>query len=460
MRLSTALFVILPLVLAVGAFVLVASRGAGAGPYEGDLFWDDQVTVFVRRKVAATYVDELDQERSSHAFYRALDAYVQDLDDYCDFIPPDEHRKWREKSAGEYAGLGIKVQDVDEGLEIHGVLPNGPAAKVGIAPGDILTEADGRSLAEVSTAEIERLNLLKGPPGSTVVLTVLPKAEQPTEEGAAPVYRRVTVTREVVRPPTVFARRVGPKHAFGVIRLSEFAEATEEDFDAALRGLLTGDVKAIVLDLRGNGGGVLPTAVGVANRFLRRGVVVRMEGRTARSNRVYEAQPEKLVSDTIPLVVLVNGGSASASEVVAGALQDHRRALLVGERTYGKFLVQQITEIPEHDAALQLTTSRYYLPSGRSYQRKSKNGPNGSRASITEPAGILPDVVVPLTEEQEDTLRKYVYDEEGGPWGQEPKFPEVPSDYVDPQLQRAIDLLQGQLVLRKIRGTPRPSKPR
>ena len=148
----------------------------------------------------------------------------------------------------------------------------------------------------------------------------------------------------------MFARRVGANGEFGVIRLTEFAESTEGDFDdARSQAMLDAGVKAVVLDLRGNGGGVLPTAVAVADRFVDKGVIVRMEGRTPRANRVYEAKPDNTVSDTLPLVVLVDGRSASASEVVAGALQDHRRALLVGERTYGKFLVQQITDVPGHE---------------------------------------------------------------------------------------------------------------
>ncbi|MFV1959314.1 MAG: S41 family peptidase, partial [Planctomycetota bacterium] len=155
-----------------------------------------------------------------------------------------------------------------------------------------------------------------------------------------------------------------------------------------------------------------------------------------------------------PLIVLLNGHSASASEVVAGALQDHRRALLVGERTYGKFLVQQITAIPGRDAALQLTTSRYYLPSGRSYQRQKTNGNGRSANGKHRPAaGILPDVVVPLEKEQQDRLEKAFANEEAGPWNEEPPFPDVPGDEMDPQLQRALDLLQGELVLRKIRSS-------
>lgn len=464
MKPTTALLVMFPLVLVAAAFVLVATRGAGAGPLQDGVFWDAEVARFIRHKVAHTYVDELDEERAAHAFARAMDAYLHDLDEYCDYIPPKQYRRWKEETTGEYAGMGVKVRDVDEGLEIVGILPGGPAARAGLHHGDVIVAADGKPLADVELIEIETRRLLKGESGSTVVLTLLPGPRPPEGEPWAP-KRHVAVVRAVIRPPTVFSRRVGPDGCFGVIRLDLFAEATGEDFDEALRKMLADDVKGLVLDLRGNHGGVLPTAVSVVDRFVDRGVIVRMEGRAPRSNRMYEAKPDATVSATIPLVVLVDGGSASASEVVAGALQDHRRAVLVGERTYGKFLVQQITDIPDHESALQLTTSRYYLPSGRSYQRsrwkeRSSNGTREGRQMADDPAGILPDVVVPLNENEQARLEKSWGNAKAVPWGEEKPWADVADDYVDPQLGRAIELLQGQVVLRRIRGVPGSPQPR
>jgi carboxyl-terminal processing protease len=210
-----------------------------------------------------------------------------------------------------------------------------------------------------------------------------------------------------------------------------------------------------VLDVRDNRGGVLQAAVHVVDRFLSRGLIVTMDGRRgvtgATDARSATAQPSD-VPDTMPLAVVVNGESASASEVVAGALQDHRRALLVGERTYGKFLVQQITDIPNRDAALTITTSRYYTPSGRSYQRRGGERGHGASAESGEPAGLLPDVVVPLDDEQRKTLRMSFDNQEGEPWGEAPVHAEVPASHVDPQLQKAMEILEGDLVLRKLRG--------
>ena len=459
MRPGTALFVMLPLIAVVAAFLFVAQRGAGAGPVTDGVYWDEQIAQFLRRRVANTYVDELDEERAMYAFHQAMDAYVHALDEYSDFIPPEEHRRWRENTTGRYAGLGIKITPVDEGLEIIGLLPKAPAAQAGLKVGDVLASADGTSLAGLGTERVEAQGLLKGEPGSPVTVGVLRGPRPPEGQPWKPV-QLLRVNRAVIRPPDVYARRVGTESEYGVIRLAEFTEGTEGDYEAALRGMLEAGVKAVVLDLRGNGGGVLPTAVAVADRFIDKGVIVRMEGRTQRANRVYEAHAENTVSDTLPLVVLVDGWSASASEVVAGALQDHRRALLVGERTYGKFLVQQITDVPDHEVALQLTTSRYYLPSGRSYQRShwndgGRNGNGTTRGRRTEPAGILPDVVVPLDEAQREQLAKFRKNEEAVPWGEAKPFPDVAAEFVDPQLARAIELLEGQLVLRRIRGTAR-----
>jgi carboxyl-terminal processing protease len=456
MKPSTAVVIMLPLVIMVTAFVLVGTRGAGAGSMADGVWWDEQVASFVRHRIASSYVDQVDDERASKIFYEGMDAYLHGLDEYCDFIPPDEYRRWKEETKGEYAGLGVKVQSVDDGLLLAGVLPGGPADKAGLHVGDTIMAADGKPLAGVDFDTIEMTRLLKGEPGSTVKLSVLrgPRPEKGPPAGAQEI---VPVVRERVRPPTVFTRKVGPEGAFGVIRLKEFAEATQEDADRALETMLADDVAGVILDLRWNGGGVLPTAVALVDRFVRKGVIVRMEGRAPQATRIYEARPEGTLPDTVPLIVLVNGTSASASEVVAGALQDHRRALLVGERTYGKFLVQQITDIPGHDAAVQLTTSRYYLPSGRSYQRKPGGAPRPGVAHlpsgrIPPGQGIIPDVVVPVTDEESQRIEKAFANQESRPWGEEPPFDDVPDDWVDPQLARAVEVLQGELVLQKIQG--------
>jgi hypothetical protein len=256
---------------------------------------------------------------------------------------------------------------------------------------------------------------------------------------------------------------VGTDGRYLHLRLTDFAEETAEAFDRALDEVTRGGApRGVILDLRHNPGGPLGVAVRVVDRFIGRGLIVRMQGRTADANRPYHAAVQPNDLPEMPLVVLVDGSSASASEVVAGALQDHRRAVLVGERTFGKFLVQTITEIPGRGAAVKLTTSRYYTPLGRSYQEptgRSHRSPRGSDPGAEmEPAGLIPDIVVPLDEAAGERLEKYWVDEENRPWGATPLNPDIGPDHVDPQLEQALKLLDGELILKSIeprRGGPR-----
>ncbi|MFM8981081.1 MAG: S41 family peptidase [Planctomycetia bacterium] len=367
MRAATAFLIMAPMVIVTLLFVGTQGRRAGAagGPGAG-AYWDESVAAFVRQRMGSTYVDPLDAKASEDAFWRAMDAYVR-LDPYCDMIPPSEYRQWKEGTAGQYGGLGIRVDAEAEGLRIRGVLPGGPAQRAGLVAGDLVLSADGRPLAGIDLKSGGPARLLKGAPGSAVRLEVRDAAGQ---------VRAVSAVRQVVRPPAVFVHRVGPQGQVAVLRVAEFVESTPQEVDQALDPLLAGEQGALgglVLDLRDNPGGVLASAVYLADRFLAAGLVVRVVGRGPGTSRDFHAHASQAPADvpaSVPVAVLVNAHSASASEVVAGALQDHRRALLVGERTYGKFLVQSIVEAPRGDCALQLVTARYYTPSGRSYQRR------------------------------------------------------------------------------------------
>jgi carboxyl-terminal processing protease len=437
MKPTTAVLVVVPLlaVLAATGVVFFQARGAEARADDG-LFWDDEVASYVRRMVAASYVDDVSGARSTELFYSALDGYLKPLDEYCDFIPPDDYRKWKEEASGEYEGIGVKVNEVAEGLELAGVLPGGPAARAGLKVGDVLTAVEGRTLRGVDLRRDGVVRTLKGPPGSRVRVSVLVKA-------APGPARDVVVERGTIRTPSVFARRVGANGKTGYLRISQFAESTAEDFDAELDRMLAGGVTSVVLDLRGNGGGVLPAVVHVADRFLSSGEILRMTGRAPNATRVERAKSEGTIPESIGLVVLVDGRSASASEVLAGAIQDHRRGVLLGTRTYGKFLVQNITELSGKDAAIKLTTARYQTPHGRWYKRTSRD------ANVAE--GLLPDIAVETSAADREKLWKAWVNAEDAVWGHPPEHPEVPADWVDPQLQRALDLLDGNVLLQQIR---------
>ena len=428
MKPTTAWFLVAPLVgtvIALGAaFAVTRHAEARAGD---TTYWDEDEVQYVRRMVANTYVDPVDEARSKQLFYDALDAYVKGLpDEYNDFIRPEEYRRWKEETAGRYAGVGVKIKPEARGLKVDGVFPGGPAAKAGIKVGEIITGVEGKSVAgNLDPKKDEYVRALKGAPGSLVHVRVLtlavvtPQRSTPVPEGtpapapAAPIpegapapnvpapegakppapagaapaasdgtTREVAIVRDEIRPPTVFSRRLGKDAKVGYIHLTEFTDLTPEAFDRALDEMVAAGVTSVIVDLRGNGGGVLQATVHVADRFIAEGEIVRIVGRTRENSRVELARAEGTIPASIELVVLVDGTSASASEVFAGCIQDHRRGYLIGTRTYGKFLVQNITETPDHNAALKLTTARYQTPLGRSFQRPAKD-PKGGEVLAT-----------------------------------------------------------------------------
>lgn len=438
MRPLTAAVLSLCILLLFAAFVF-STRLAGARGGGAESWWDEPMARFVREQVQSSYVDDLDPEASREAFYRAMDAYVR-FDRYCEFIPPERYTRWKEDTQGRYAGLGVKIDAVPEGLHIVGVWPDGPAARAGIVPGETITAVQGQRLEGVEIDTVTRW--LKGTAGSVVTVAVAP-GPRPETGALHETARRVDVTRDVIRPPTTFLRRVGPGGRIGVLRLTDFTEETAREIEQDLAACFAPPrIDALVLDLRHNGGGLLTVATDLVDRFLDRGVIVRMEGRVREGNRSILAQAEPSDLLGLPVVVLVDGRSASASEVVAGAFQDHRRAVVLGTRTYGKFLVQSIVEIPRRGAGLKLTTSRYYLPSGRSFQAPGDAADEGV-AGTHQPSGLMPDVVVTLTAEQELRLLQQWANEEGVPWGETPRYTDVPADEIDPQLAEAVRLLGG-----------------
>ncbi len=444
MRPATLAWILLPLAggVAIASVALTRTRLAEAG--RGDsAFWDDDVAAFVRQTVDGSYVDEVPPERSKAMFEGAMRAYLAGLpDDYDDYIDADTYRRWKDDTAGRYAGIGVRVEAKPEGLLLSGVLPGAPASKAGLRIGDLVTEVEGRSLAGVDLAKDAQVRMLKGPAGSPVTIGVSSEAAG----GGRSPPRAVTLSREIVTPPTVFARRLGTDGRVGYLRVTEFADATVGDFDRALDAMVAEKVAAVVVDLRDNPGGVLTTTEHMADRFVRSGLLVRMVGRAPNTTKVVAAREEDTIPDVVALVVLVNGSSASASEVFAGAIQDHRRGVLVGTRTYGKFLVQNILEIPGRGSAVKLTTARYMTPLGRWYQRSDKD-PN-------QPAGLVPDVVVELSKEDQARVRKAFENQEDAAWGRTPPHADVPADWVDPQVKRALDLVKGEVVVQEIRKSP------
>jgi carboxyl-terminal processing protease len=304
----------------------------------------------------------------------ALKGMLTRLDPHSDYMDESEYRDLMATTSGEFGGVGIEIS-VDEGVpQVISAIEGTPAATAGITPGDRIIKADGQPLVGLDIEEV--VNRLRGSPGTKVVLTI-------ARSGKAPFT--VDIIRAVIKVESV--KSALEANRVGYVRVSTFDENTAAELRAAivrLKQQAGGGFTGFVLDLRNDAGGLLDAAVEVAADFLDSGTVVTTKGRDPDENRVYEAPPNGDLVRGVPMVVLINGASASASEIVAGALQDNHRAATMGTRSFGKGSVQSIIPIEGH-GALRLTTALYYTPSGRSIQGH----------------GITPDTVVPLPKDQQ-----------------------------------------------------------
>jgi carboxyl-terminal processing protease len=304
--------------------------------------------------VESRYVDKVESDR---LVYSAISGMLQTLDPHSNFMDPRQYAQLRERQEGRYYGLGITIQVVDGDITVQSLFEGSPAYKQGIRRGDIIAKIEGED-AKGWTSD-QAVRKLRGPKGTSVEVSI----KRPGFEGLIPIR----VTRDEIKIPTIPAAFMVDGQT-GYIRLQDFAENTDRDLGRALDELRGKGMKRLLLDIRGNPGGPLDQAILVANRFLKKGdLVVYTRGRIANSDQDFRATEDSAYTE-LPLIVLVNRNSASASEIVSGALQDHDRALVVGETTFGKALVQSIYTVSQH-AGLALTTARYYTPSGRLIQR-------------------------------------------------------------------------------------------
>jgi len=315
--------------------------------------------------IESSYVEELQTLELVHSAVRGM---VDDLDPHSVWLPPEEYQRLQERADGRYLGIGIELGAMgDASPVIDRVLPRGPAALAGIQPGDVLLAVDGVEVAPLSPeAVLERLN---GPLGASVQLTLHRGEEQIT----------LTVVRDEVLEISVEGELLEP--GWGYLRLKHFSRRVAAETELALVDLeRAAALQGIVLDLRDNPGGLITEAVELVDLFVSEGLIVQTRGRDSSQIESYHATAAQTDRLHLPIVVLVNGGSASASELVAGALQDIGRATVIGERTYGKGSMQHVYEF-EDGSALKLTVARYYLPGGE---------------TIKPGAGLTPDLMVPL----------------------------------------------------------------
>lgn len=312
--------------------------------------------------IEAYYVDELN---TTTIINKALKGLLPQLDPHSSYLDKKAYKELKIQTNGEFGGLGMVVGIKNGVLTVISPIDGTPAAKAGIKPGDIILMINNKATLDMSLDEA--VNLMRGKPGTKVTLTIVRKNKKPF---------KVTITRAIIKIKSVKEKNIKGFPKIAYIRITSFDKNVVPSLKKILKNLKKQGKEGIIIDLRNNPGGLLNQAVGTLDLFIDKGILVSQKGRIPSENYVYYAHTSGTYKN-IPIVVLVNGGSASASEIVAGSLQDHKRAIIVGERTFGKGSVQAILPVNKYEA-IRLTVARYYLPSGRSIQAK----------------GITPDIIV------------------------------------------------------------------
>lgn len=315
-------------------------------------------------KIKNDYVEVIDDRT---LLENAIRGMLAGLDPHSAYLDQAAYQYLQEGTTGEFGGLGIEVGMADGFIRVIAPIDDTPAARAGVKAGDVIIRLDDKPVKGMLLNDA--VKLMRGKPGSEIVLTILRASED------APLELRIT--RAVITDQSVRGEMLEP--GFGYVRISSFQSHTAEDLRQMLETLKTENasrLKGLILDLRNNPGGILNAAVGVSDLFLDSGLIVYTEGRVNDAKLKFSAKPSDMLRNA-PIIVLVNAGSASASEIVAGALQDHDRAIIMGESTFGKGSVQTILPMA-NEVALKLTTARYFTPSGRSIQA----------------AGIEPDIII------------------------------------------------------------------
>jgi carboxyl-terminal processing protease len=390
----------------------------------------------VFERIRADYVEPVSDEQLVEA---AINGMLSSLDPHSSYMDPKSFSDMQVQVQGEFGGLGLEVTMENGLVKVVSPIDDTPAAKAGLRPGDLIVAIDGQPVQGLSLNDA--VEHMRGPVNSQIKLTIKRQGREPFD---------VTLTRAVIKVQSVKSQLEGDD--IGYIRITSFNEQADNGVKAAIKSLKekAGDkLVGVILDLRNNPGGLLDQAIAVAGDFLDKGEIVSTRGRRSEDAARYFAKGGDLTGG-LPMVVLINGGSASASEIVAGALQDHHRAVLLGTRSFGKGSVQTIIQLPGH-GAMRLTTALYYTPSGRSIQGK------GIEPDITvEPAKIEKLTVAETVHEAD--LRGAITNSEAteqgtgaAPAGAAPAAPK-PSTAVEPsvmgtaddyQLARAIDMLRG-----------------
>ncbi|MBI5435237.1 MAG: S41 family peptidase [Planctomycetes bacterium] len=382
----------------------------------------------VRDFVRANYVRPVTDQALLES---ALHGMVEDLDRYSRFLGREQVAEFERETGGRYRGIGVVFRDPPRDGQVLFCLPDSPAERAGIRVGDRLISVDGVRLADMQDGDLSRRVAAASDTSIDLVL-----ASRDGEERSVSLE-----TRELVDPTVRHARVLDSDRGIGYLAITSFSHQTPDEFDRAIEDVTAQGARALVLDVRGNPGGVLSSAVRVANRFLAGGVVVTTEGRAESTS--YEAAPGEARYADLPLVVLIDSDSASASEVLAGALQDHRAAVLVGAPTYGKGMVQKIRAFGEHDAIVKLTSSYYYTPAHRNLERTVEKAWE---------FGLMPDFAVDVPAAERKRVHTFLAThtpprsalDELRRWEQEDGLDLIPEPPPDAELDAAVALLSGE----------------
>lgn len=342
---------------------LVASAQADIGQTNSSLPLDELRTFTETFTVIKqNYVEPVEDKKLLENAVRGM---LSGLDPHSSYLDGDDFKQLQEGTSGEFGGLGIEVSMEDGFVKVVSPIDDTPAAKAGIQAGDLIIRLDETPVKGMTLGDA--VKIMRGKVGTKIVLTLIREGEQ------KPL--KITIKRAVIQVTAVRGKALDP--GYGYVRIAQFQVNTgrklRDEVDK-LKAENGGQLKGLVLDMRNNPGGVLTAAVSVSDAFISKGLIVYTEGRTADSEQKFNASPDDILGGA-PIVVLVNGGSASASEIVAGALQDHNRAIIMGSKTFGKGSVQTVLPM-KNNAALKLTTARYYTPNGHSIQAR----------------GIIPDI--------------------------------------------------------------------
>ena len=402
--------------LAVGVRVLTSSAAA-----DSDDAGYENLTVFTRalQLIRQDYVDA-NKIGYKDLTYSALRGMLGSLDPHSQFMQPTDFRDMQDETRSEFGGLGIVVSTKDGVITVVSPMEDTPGFRAGILPGDQILRINGSTTEKMSLQDA--IDLLRGDPGQKVTLTIFRPSNKETKDY---VLQREIIKVASVKDSKILDQSITGNFKIGYLRITQFNEPTAQELAQKLNELQAKGMQALIVDLRYNPGGLLTSAVDVCGLFLPpKTMVVYTEGRDASQRREYDTAKSEKQRSNFPMVLLVNSGSASGSEIVAGALKDLNRAILVGETTFGKGSVQSVIQLPD-GSALRLTTAKYYTPSKQVIHEK----------------GVTPNIRALLSPDQERALLLRRRDEPLSPDEQK-----IVNEQKDPQLDRAVDALKGVMI--------------